>query len=396
MSEFLLEQSRAGGSSGPGTGSPRVLTSHLHLNSGSRKVPQYCTQSCSARWRRDDVFVLAVRWKTPGTSWSVSTPTSRLSAAELSCCPAERPKTDSPNQVRAWLLSEAAGCEMGSWWKASNIPALPPPPPPLCLCRSGKACVQHPAGGAEPAAGRRGLRLPEHPARPAGATHHPPANAGGLLAGGAARPHAVVPAAAHRQPMRERRKHRDQRVGLRRRVFNRSLFSSVVCLSFSAANRRFPEGGVFDYKPGWRRHPSETTQQQLHTRSSHLPLNFYLNTKNSLHHVTGRMQPVTSELRHLNYSCFHQFIKKLLDIKRIHPVPKPEVLIPRQLGCDGTLKTPCLWRWRHLAASGPGPRSFHGFRLRIKWAKARVSVAGTGVLFCFARDFWICWCQIQN
>lgn len=80
--------------------------------------------------------------------------------------------------------------------------APPPPPAPLPPCRNGEACGQHPARGVEPAAGRRSIRLPQHPAHPAGAAHHPPANAGGLHAGGAARPHAVVPAPAHRQPIR--------------------------------------------------------------------------------------------------------------------------------------------------------------------------------------------------
>lgn len=68
--------------------------------------------------------------------------------------------------------------------------------------RNGEACGQHPACGAEPATGRHGVRLPQHPARPAGAAHYPPANARGLHTGGAARTHAVVLAAAHRKPMR--------------------------------------------------------------------------------------------------------------------------------------------------------------------------------------------------
>lgn len=74
-------------------------------------------------------------------------------------------------------------------------PLLPP-------FRNGQACGQHPTRGAEPAAGRRCGRLPQHPAHPACAAHHPPADARGLHVGGTARPHAVVPATAHRQPVR--------------------------------------------------------------------------------------------------------------------------------------------------------------------------------------------------
>lgn len=75
---------------------------------------------------------------------------------------------------------------------------LSPAPPPL---RDGEACGQHPAGGAEPAAGRRPPRPAGWGAGPAGAAHRPAADAGGLHAGGAARAHAVLPAAARPQPM---------------------------------------------------------------------------------------------------------------------------------------------------------------------------------------------------
>jgi len=73
-------------------------------------------------------------------------------------------------------------------------------PSPL---RDGKARGQHPARGA--AAAARRLRLARRAARPPGAAHRPPADARGLRAGGAARPHAGVPAPAHRRPMRARR-----------------------------------------------------------------------------------------------------------------------------------------------------------------------------------------------
>lgn len=73
-------------------------------------------------------------------------------------------------------------------------------PKPRASCRNGQACGKHLAGSTEPAAWWCGSC--QHPTDPAGATHHSPANARGLHAGWAARPHAVVPATAHRQLMR--------------------------------------------------------------------------------------------------------------------------------------------------------------------------------------------------
>lgn len=92
------------------------------------------------------------------------------------------------------------------------------PPRPI---RDGEACSQHPARGAEAAARRRSVRLPQHAAQPAGEEHHPPADAGGLHAGGAARPHAVVPATAHRQPMRAQSR-REERAATSIKAYMRS------------------------------------------------------------------------------------------------------------------------------------------------------------------------------
>lgn len=152
-----------------------------------------------------------IEWKCPGLSLTENTGLCLCNQTENAGYELERLHSEVtslcsriellPCSTARDRLAQSGRTECGLWRHlyCSSMPECAGFTEPIPPCRNGQARGEHPAGSTEPAAEWRGSR--QHPPDPAGATHHSPAHARGLRAGWAARPHTVIPAAAHRQFM---------------------------------------------------------------------------------------------------------------------------------------------------------------------------------------------------